>query len=286
VTYLDDAFPPISYAGSATVLATLAARQAKTTPSPVSLLSVGDPAYPQSDEDGHKEPAAGILTEYRALGGPLSPLAEALNECRGVDRAIAAYSPAADRLLLTGKDATESNVRSQIEGRRFVHLASHALVDQRHGQIFGAIALAAPSGSATPSDDGFLTLAEICNLPLGDCELVVLSHCQVKAGAGRPPEAGAVMTESLLAAGAGSVVCSQWETDGAAAALAVGELFQSVSHQLRAGETPDVARALQKARQQVRKHAGWSEPYFWAPLVYSGPTRSPAEHGGQLSRAR
>jgi CHAT domain-containing protein len=260
----------------------------------VSLLSVGDPNYPQVDESEHKAPAGTILAEYRALGGPLSPLPGTLDECRSVEQAIAAGSPAADRLLLTGNDATVSNVRSQIEGRRFVHLATHGWVDQRRGSIFGAIALAAPSGGAvaasggggTAKDDGFLTLAEICNLPLSDCELVVLSHCQVKASAGRPLEAGSMLADSLLAAGAGSVVCSQWETNEAATALAVGELFQTVSQQLRAGETPDVARALQKARHQVRKHAEWSAPSFWAPLVYSGPVRSTAEHGGQLSSAR
>jgi CHAT domain-containing protein/tetratricopeptide (TPR) repeat protein len=287
MTYLDDAFPPISYAPSATVLATLVARRAGATPSPVSLLSVGDPAYPQVDESGHKAPAGTILAEYRALGGQLSPLPGTLHECRSVEQALAAGSPAADRMLLTGNDATESNVRSQIEGRRFVHLATHGWVDQRRGSIFGAIALAAPSsGGGTPKDDGFLTLAEISSLPLSDCELVVLSHCQVKASAGRRLEAGSMLAESLLAAGAGSVVCSQWETEQAATALAVGELFQTVSQQLRAGETPDVARALQKARHQLRKHAEWSAPYFWAPLVYSGPVRSTAEHGKQLSSAR
>ena len=290
MAYVDDAFPPISYAPSAAVLSTLAARQAGTASSPVSLLTVGDPAYPQFNDEDRKEPAGSVAgqystaAEYLALGGELSPATNTLDECHAVEQAIAAGSPSADQLLLTGKNATENNVRSQIEGRRFVHLATHGLVDQRHGQIFGAIALAAPGG--TPTDDGFLTLTEICNLPLTDCELVVLSHCQVKPGSGRPPEAGSILAESLLAAGAGSVVASQWETDDAATTLAVGELFQTVSQQLRAGETLDVARAMQKARQQVRKHAEWSAPYFWAPLVYSGPARLPAEHGKQLSRAR
>jgi len=34
---------------------------------------------------------------------------------------------------------------------------------------------------------------------------------------------------------------------------------------------PTYARALQQARQEVRKRPGWQAPFYWAPFVLVGP---------------
>jgi CHAT domain-containing protein len=63
---------------------------------------------------------------------------------------------------------------------------------------------------AGPDDDGFLSLHEVYQLPLKDCEPGVLSACSTNVGPQRPLEAGVPLASGFLAAGARRVVASPW----------------------------------------------------------------------------
>ena len=79
-------------------------------------------------------------------------------------------------VVLKGLEASEPRLRAQVEGKRYLHLATHGLVDERRGALFAALALTPPAGEeAEPEDDGFLQLYEIYDLELGEVELAVLS---------------------------------------------------------------------------------------------------------------
>jgi CHAT domain-containing protein len=272
--YLLDVFPPITYAPSATIMAMLVGRQSHVTGGHASLLSVGNPAYgePQTLDSYSRDIATS--DEYRVLGGLLTPLPGTMAECRAVEQAIASGSPGADVMLLAGASATESNVRAKIINRRFVHLAAHGLVDQRYGNLFGAIALSPPATISAATDDGFLSLYEIHNLSLPDCDLMVLSSCETNVGADRPLEAGSTLARAFLAAGVRDVVCSQWSVDDAASASLVSEFFRNLSPQLNEKVPVDFSTALRDARRSVRNQKAWSAPYFWAPFVLVGPSSS------------
>ena len=73
-------------------------------------------------------------------------------------------------------------MRGGYAGRRMVHLACHGLADQAYGNFFGALALTPGADPNNPADDGFLTLAEIYDLNLKDCELAILSACETNYG--------------------------------------------------------------------------------------------------------
>src|SRR5262249_43178260 len=137
-----------------------------------------------------------------------------LAECRKVAAALQAAG-VKQTTLLEDLDASEQNVRANLGGRKFLHLAAHGLVDQQYQNLFGAIALTAPADfqHATTANDGFLSLFEIHALPLSQCELAVLSACQTNVGPRQPLEAGSTMARAFLAAGARRVVSSQWDVD-------------------------------------------------------------------------
>jgi CHAT domain-containing protein len=153
-------------------------------------------------------------------------------------------------------------------------LAAHGLVDQRYGNLFGAIALSPPAHITTSTDDGFLSLYEIHNLALPDCDLMVLSSCQTNVGTDRPLEAGSTIARAFLAAGVRDVVCTQWNVDDAASAALVSHFFEYLSPQLEDKKPVDYSTALRDARRAVRNQAAWSAPYFWAPFVLVGPGSS------------
>ena len=267
--YLLDVLPPIAYAPSATILMNLEARPAAAVNRPATVLTVGNPHYPAAVERPNPSAVAALSrAAYLELGGVLPPLPGTSRECARV----AAAFPSANVTHLEFDEATESNVRGRIGGRRYVHLAAHGLVDQQHGNLFGAIALTpGPTAAVSSDDDGFLSLHEIHALPLKDCELVALSACQTNVGPDRPLEAGASLAQAFLAAGSRRVICSHWNVDDASTAELMGAFFEGVAKAEKGGEPLNYARLLQDARKTVRANPRWSSPYYWAPFVLVGP---------------
>ena len=204
---------------------------------------------------------------FAEFGGRLTPLPGTRVECQRIVKAFGADQVA----WIEGPEATEANVRSQVRGRRIVHLAAHGLVDREHENLFGAIALAPAAEHASPEDDGFLSLHEIHGLPLVGCELVVLSACETNVGPRRRLEAGSTLTQAFLAAGAKRVVSSLWRVNDAASAEMMGQFFSQVADATARGGQPDYAAALQTARRRVRSDPRWSAPYYWAAFVLIGP---------------
>jgi CHAT domain-containing protein len=270
--YLLDVFPPIAYAPSANILMNLAERPTAET-SALTVLTVGNPAYPQAAKSAQaieaKAANKGSLAAvsraaYIGLGGQLPPLPATAKECQRVAKAFAS----AKVTDLEGEKATEQNVRQAIAGCRFIHLAAHGLVDQQHDNLFGAIALTPPAQAIDSSDnDGFLSLHEIHSLPLSACQLAVLSACQTNVGPNRPMESGSTIAQAFLAAGARRAVCSHWNVDDASTAELIGEFFERIS----AARTVDYAKALHDARLAVRAQQRWASPYYWSPFILIGP---------------
>ncbi len=82
--YLLDVLPPIAYAPSATILLNLEARPAAFVDRPATVLTVGNPHYPQTpDRPDASAVAALSRTTYLELGGRLPPLPGTSRECRG-----------------------------------------------------------------------------------------------------------------------------------------------------------------------------------------------------------
>jgi CHAT domain-containing protein len=239
--YVLDQLPPLVYAPSVASLGRLSVHRPAPKAGPQSLLTVR-PTSP---------------AEWRQL----LPLQHAAEESQKIS---AAFDP--KRVLaLHGPQATEKAVVAALPGRHVVHIAAHGVADERFGGLFGAVVLT-PADPKAPQNDGFLTLQEICTLPLEQCELAVLSACFTNVGPQPPLEAGVTLANGFLAAGARRVVASHWGVDDESTAELMSAFFREVTT-TRTG----YARALQQARRQVRDRERWSAPYFWAPFVLVGP---------------
>ncbi len=264
--YVLDELPPLVYAPSAAVLAALPALPGRQSPpaGPPTLLTVGDVAY----REAKGAAPATFVPGMQALGGALARLPKSGEESRRVARL---FDPS--RVTPLEKEAaTEKAVTAAAPGKRYLNLAAHGFVDERYGNLFGALALAPPPPGRVPpgDDDGFLELHEIYQLPLKGCELAVLSACETNVGPQRPLEAGVTLAGGFLAAGARRVVASHWSVDDNSTAELVGTFFEEVK-KAQSGGRVSFARALQKARQQVRSRPEWSAPFYWAPFVLVGP---------------
>jgi CHAT domain-containing protein len=273
ITYLLDSGPPIVYGPSATVLANLAERGAGKKRPAKAVLSVGDPKYPNL-------PAAGTAQEEQALsratttrsystrGGVLSRLPFTDWEVQWVSDLLGKAGWAVQRLLR--ENSTEANFRRLAPGKGVIHVACHGLVDQSHGNLFGALALT-PANSNLASDDGFLTLAEINSLNLNGCNLAILSACETNIGPQQKGEGVWALSRGFLVAGSKRVVASNWLVDDEAGASLVSALCSVLAKQEAAKQPSDYAEALQLARRYIRKHNKWQSPYYWGSFVLLGP---------------
>jgi CHAT domain-containing protein len=258
-----DELPPIAYAPSAAALGLLAGRPPSRAAA--TLLTVADPAYPEEDARprADRREGAGLL----GLRGQLPRLPFTAEESKRVRACFDSRQVTA----LQGAEATERAVAAALPGKRYVHIAAHGFADERFGNLFGALALTPPPGKETPEDDGFLSLGEICRLPLQDCELAVLSACSTNVGPQRPLEAGVTLAGGFLTAGARRVVASHWSVDDRSTAELMGAFFQDVAEAAGQGKKVSYAAALRRAQRQARDRR--PAPFYWAPFVLIGPAQ-------------
>jgi CHAT domain-containing protein len=270
-TYLLDVGPPIIYAPSATLLKYLSTRSADAKVI-ASVLTLGDPRYgPEATAPGSVSTALGSAarSSYSTGGGLLTALPHSGAESRRVADEFGRIGVEAQGL--TGTEATEANLRRLAGGRQVIHLACHGIVDGRHGNLFGSLALS-PGGGATidPADDGFLTLSEAYDLDLSRCELAVLSACQTNIGPQQPGEGAWALSRGFLVAGSRRVVASNWLVNDEAAAQLIGGFCTGLADAVRQQAVPDFAQSLHAAKRAVRGDARWESPYYWAPFVLLG----------------
>jgi CHAT domain-containing protein len=161
--------------------------------------------------------------------------------------------------LVCEDEATRERVQTLMAGRRIIHFATHG--EFRHDSpLFSGLALA----------DGWLTTLDVFNLCLS-ASLVTLSGCHTgRSTVGGGDELLGLM-RAFLAAGAASLVISQWATEDRAAAFLMERFYE----QLDTGASKSAA--LQEAQlgllyEGVRsgEPACHQHPFFWAPFYLVG----------------
>jgi CHAT domain-containing protein len=148
----------------------------------------------------------------------------------------------------------------------YVHLATHAVVDEEHPQL-SRVELAAVDEQGRPQD-GALRLLDIHNLHL-NARLVVLSGCDTALGAQVGGEGLVGLASGFLRAGAAAVVASLWPVDDRAT-----EAFMSAFYDELLRRDADPVRALHAAQRAFQRNPRWQAPFDWAGWVLIGaPTR-------------
>lgn len=245
----------VRYGPSATVLAVLARQTARgERATDLDLLAVGDPAFePRTAED------AAPRAEPKATRSGLAPLPFTGREVE----AIGALFAPARRTLLVGEAAREKRLRAGgfLAGYRWVHFATHGLVDERRPER-SSLALSFPQDA---SEDGFLQASEIYGLDL-HADLVVLSACETGLGKAVRGEGVLGLPRAFLFAGAHSVVVSMWSVSDRSTSEYMQELYRQM---VRHGKTP--AEAMRRARSALRSSSEFAHPFYWAPFVLIGP---------------
>jgi CHAT domain-containing protein len=166
-------------------------------------------------------------------------------------RAAAALFPARS-IALADQDATVGAVRANAPGTRYVHFATHGVINDGR-PLYSGLLLA-------PSRDGaqFLHAYEIFALDLC-AEVVVCSACETAVGESRTGEGIVGLSYAFFAAGARSVVLSRWPVND----HVTKRLMVAFYRELARGTS--VAMALRVAVLQTRER--YHHPHTWAGFL-------------------
>ena len=166
---------------------------------------------------------------------------------------------------LIGARATKANLLKSLEQARFVHLATHGLLDYvtKAGldstEVPGALALA-PAGG----DDGLLTTRELLNLKL-NAKLVVLSACDT--GGGRITGDGVIgLSRAWISAGVPSTIVSLRPVPDDQTRKLMISFYQHFT------KTSNIARSLRQAMLETMKTDPL--PVNWGAFVLIGEAES------------
>ncbi|HEY6968168.1 MAG TPA: CHAT domain-containing tetratricopeptide repeat protein [Candidatus Angelobacter sp.] len=148
-----------------------------------------------------------------------------------------------------------------LEHYRFLHFATHGIIDPLHPEMSGLIlSLISRSGK---HQDGYLRLGDIYKLKLS-ADLVVLSACKSALGKDLESEGIIGLPRGFLYAGARSVIASLWKVDDEATAAFMKGFYARIQR----GESP--SSALRLAQIGMVHSTKWSAPFYWAAFVLQG----------------
>jgi CHAT domain-containing protein/tetratricopeptide (TPR) repeat protein len=197
-----------------------------------------------------------------SVWSPVNGMEVPQNKLPGAKREALAIASLFNTEPLIGAQATETTVKQQMQQARIIHLAAEGLLEHGHPEDFGvqgvpgAIAL-----TPTAMDDGLLTTTEILDLDL-NAELVVLSGSNT--GLGRISNDGIQgLSQSLIIAGASSIIVSLWSVPDAPTAQLMIEFYQNWQEQ-----GMNKAQALRQAMLTTRRQH--PSPRNWATFTLIG----------------
>lgn len=208
------------------------------------LLSVGNPTF-----------------DHRAFPR-LADLPSAGREAQAV---AACYNTAC---LLIGKSGRVARVKSEMEKSDVLHLALHAIADERNPMRSNFLLAKEPAGGVDlQAPEGVLRAYDIYQQKLPRTRLAVLSACQTSVDRYYKGEGMISLARPFIASGVPLVAASLWPVDSNSTADLMIRF-----HQERKREPASTVAALRRAQlamldsNEERLH----QPYYWAAFIAIG----------------
>ena len=160
--------------------------------------------------------------------------------------------------------ATETNARQSLVKDRFVHFATHGILD--YNDFRNSYLVFAGNDQTDASKNGKLTIREIKSLKIEDCELVTLSACET--GVNKEISKGWYISpaNSFLVKGVKTVVASLWKVHDEATSILMTDFYKNIEHMSK-------AEALRQAQISLTQNPKYQHPYYWAPFLLYGSWR-------------
>lgn len=199
-----------------------------------------------------------VITGLSAFGNPDKTLPSSEKE---VNNLKAIFS---NEHYFVQDSATETNARQSLVRDRFVHFATHGILD--YNDFRNSYLVFAGNDEADATKNGKLTIREIKSLKIEDCELVTLSACET--GVNKEISKGWYISpaNSFLVKGVKTVVASLWKVNDEATSILMTEFYKNLPYMSK-------AEALRQAQISLTQNSKYQHPYYWAPFLLYGSWR-------------
>ena len=249
---------PLHTVVSATVYAELRKPRPQTKGRADQVVAFGDPRYPAIDRSKSESIAESELRSTVALGFALPRLVFSREEVQG----IAATFPGRTKSYL-GAEATEERAKALGKDARYVHFATHGLLDERF-PLNSALVLTIPESWTEGHENGLLQAWEVFDQVRLDADLVTLSACNTALGLEQNGEGLIGLSRAFLYAGARSVLASLWNVNDWRTAALMKDFY---TH-LKEGKNKD--EALREAQIKLLRSRASAPPFYWAAFTLIG----------------
>lgn len=193
-----------------------------------------------------------------AVGLESAPGLPSLPGTRSELEAISRYFGHLNQTCLQSDSATRAAVLEGMQTHSWVHLACHALQDEK-----------SPMQSAFHLYDGLLDINLIGRNSIKHAGLAFLSACQTAKGEKSLPEEAVHLASGMIVAGYPTVIATLWAIGDNEAPIVADRLY----HDIFTDGIPDIRRAataLHQAVGNLRDKVGEKDFSKWAPYVHIG----------------
>jgi CHAT domain-containing protein len=238
---------------SATLYAELRRRTSTRGQHAVQIALFGDP---NSRGSGGTEEE---LKHAQRRGFQLNPLPASRDEVKKIADLYATGS----RIVYLGAEATEEHAKALNTDIRYVHFATHGLLDEQF-PLNSALVLSIPDAASGAQENGLLQAWEIFEQVRLNADLVTLSACETALGSELGGEGLIGLTRAFQYAGARTVLASLWSVEDSSTA----DFMQRFYRHLKGGESEDAA--LQAAQIEQLQGEQYRLPFYWAGFELAG----------------
>jgi len=183
----------------------------------------------------------------------------ALNLPGAEEEALAITKIFSGAKLFTGKQATETLVKTAGGDFQYLHFATHGIFNPEKPLTSGLLL------SGDGINDGTLTVSELYEISL-PADLVTLSACETALGRISSGDDVVGFTRGFLYAGASSIVSSLWKVDDAATSQLMQQFYDNLAKN-------DTLNALRDAQLHIKNNYN-PHPYYWAAFQLTGKVQN------------
>lgn len=190
-----------------------------------------------------------------------SPTRDQLVDLPGSREEVAGILSLIQGRLFEGAAATEQQFKVQAGQARFLHLATHAIIDP--SQPMNSRILFSPGTDST--EDGDMHAWELYNMRL-QAEMAVLAACNTGMGTIQRGEGVLSLGHAFAYAGCPSVIMSLWPAQDAATSKVMIYFYENLMNQLPKDE------ALRQAKLTFLEESEdlFAHPFYWGGFIVQG----------------
>lgn len=200
-------------------------------------------------------PTLCATTETEAGQRMLGPLSHNTTEVKAIQTLFGGKN-------LDGTKATLSQFQHHAPSYKFLHLATHAQLEDR--DINYSFLAFTPSSDSSESDKLFIR--DLYNLRLA-CDMVVLSACETGVGKWQSGEGIVSLARGFAYAGAKSIITSLWSANDHSTAQIMEHFYANLKSGLNKKEALRQAKLQFLSRQKDPLN---THPFYWATFVPIG----------------